>query len=108
VKHLKAGMPALPWILYNEQRINVFQLIIIDNKYIDQAWSPASIIYEDSSLFFKEGTHVDTFLGEVMGNSIGIHWHNQWKVRPEDDSPYQRLVEIYESGFGLDTSSIMR
>ena len=106
LQYLVDGVSALPWILYNQERIAKYQLIIIDNKYIDQAWSPKSIIYQDSSLFFKMGPHVDGFLDEVLSDSIGIHWHNQWKITPDAGSPYQRLVDTYERGMPFKTTSI--
>jgi hypothetical protein len=106
LQNLIDGVSALPWILYDKERIVDYQLTIIDNKYIDQAWSPKSIIFQDSSLFFKMGPHVDSFLEEVLSDSIGIHWHNQWKITPDAGSPYQRLVDMFERGMHFKTTSI--
>jgi hypothetical protein len=96
--NLLHGVSALPWILYNQERVTDYGLSIIDCAYLDPAWSPRSVIYQDSSLFFREGDHVQDFLQEVYERCLGVHWHNQWSVRPDTGSPYSLLVSHFENG----------
>lgn len=94
---LRSGISALPWILYNQERVLHYGLRIIDCSIIDPAWSPDSIIYGNSSLFFESGPHVDDFLREVDTRCVGIHWHNQWSKTPELESPYERLLGRFQT-----------
>lgn len=96
---LRSGVSALPWILYNHERVLDYGLEIIDCAFIDPAWSPNSVIYQNSSLFFENGPHVDNFLNEVSERCIGVHWHNQWNRTPEIGSPYERLLRKFQTDF---------
>jgi hypothetical protein len=96
---LRSGVSALPWILYNRERVLTYGLKIIDCSLIDPAWSPDSAIYQNSSLFFENGPHVDEFLIEVNNRCIGVHWHNQWSSTPELGSPYERLLSGFRAEF---------
>ena len=108
LESLSKGVSALPWVLYNKERIEDYGLSIIDCAYLDPAWSPRSVIYQDSSLFFREGVHVESFLKEVRERCLGVHWHNQWNVRPDTCSPYSLLVNHFEDIFsGLHTSDTL-
>ena len=84
---LRSGLSALPWILYNRERVAYFGLKIINCSKIDPAWSPDSVIYGNSSMFFESGNHVEAFLVEINEKCVGVHWHNQWKTKPEIGSP---------------------
>jgi hypothetical protein len=94
---LRSGLSALPWILYNRERVADFGLNIIDCSKIDPAWSPDSVIYQNSSMFFENGSHVDAFLVEINEKCVGVHWHNQWQKTPEVGSPYERLLSKFNS-----------
>lgn len=96
--NLLQGVSALPWVLYNQERVTDYGLTIIDCAYLDPAWSPRSVIYQDSSLFFRDGKHVEGFLQEVRERCLGVHWHNQWSVRPDAGSPHSLLVSYFEDG----------
>lgn len=96
--NLVLGVSALPWVLYNKERVELYGLSIIDCAYLDPAWSPRSVIYQKSSLFFTEGAHVESFLKELHERCLGVHWHNQWNVLPEDGSPYSLLLNYFENG----------
>ena len=96
---LRSGLSALPWILYNRERVVEFDLEIINCSKIDPAWSPDSVIYQNSSMFFENGNHVDAFLIEIYEKCVGVHWHNQWKKTPELGSPYERLLSKFTSDY---------
>jgi hypothetical protein len=94
---LRSGLSALPWILYNRERVADFGLKIIDCSNIDPAWSPNSVIYQNSQMFFENGNHVDAFLDEINEKCVGVYWHNQWRKTPEVGSPYERLMRKFNS-----------
>jgi hypothetical protein len=98
---LRSGLSALPWILYNRERVADFDLEIINCSTIDPAWSPDSVIYQNSSKFFENGIHVDAFLVEINEKCIGVHWHNQWQKTPEMGSPYERLLSKFKSDLSI-------
>jgi hypothetical protein len=94
---LRSGLSALPWILYNRERVADFGLKIINCSKIDPAWSPDSVIYQNTSMFFENGNHVEAFLAEIDEKCIGVHWHNQWQKTPEVGSPYERLLSKFNN-----------
>ena len=95
LKSLQAGHSALPWVLYSETRIRDYNLHLHESREIDPAWSVESVIHADTTLFFRSGDHVSKFISEVDDNCIGVHWHNQWSVIPENGSPYEILKDRF-------------
>lgn len=67
----------------------------------DPAWSASSVSHADPWLFFRETESTDEFLREIRNDLLAIHWHNQWAVEPDKESPYQVL--LVEEAFRLKT-----
>lgn len=92
---LQSGFSALPWVLYSSEQLGRYGISMLPNKVFDPAWDPDSVIHERSDLFFRSGSHVSTFINEIMFDCICVHWHNQWNEIPDLDSPYDRLLKVY-------------
>jgi hypothetical protein len=92
---IQSGRPPLPWILFTKDFCESNAIDILNIRLFDPAWTFNSTIEGRSDLFFSSGPHVDPFMKEVESLNWMIHWHNQWQIVAQVDSPYARLLSKF-------------
>ena len=89
---LQAGLPALPWHFFTDQRCSDAGITVHPCDRFDPGWSQNSVSWGDSTLFFAENLESQEFLQEIRHNNLAVHWHNQWSSEPGPGSPFQQLL----------------
>jgi hypothetical protein len=89
---LQAGLPALPWHFFTDQRCSAAGITVHPVDRFDPGWNPNSVTCGDSTLFFAESADSQEFLQEIRHNNLAVHWHNQWFTEPGPGSTFQQLL----------------
>lgn len=91
VREVASGGSALPWFLFSDTGCEKAGIQVLEVDQFDPMWSPSSLAFEDSGLFFRESPLSELFLSEIRTRFLAVHWHNQWAKIPEDQSTFSRL-----------------
>lgn len=97
LKNLRRTASAWPWTLYSKGNCDEAGLEIMGIENFDPPWSPNSLICGRSDLFFKGGPHAQGTFDELVSSYFLAHWHNQWRVIPEPDSPFMLLLKTFST-----------
>ena len=87
--------PAWPWILYSEERLRTYEIGLIPIQQIDPAWSAIGPVAGDTQAFMKGQRGTLEICEWLDSNCIAYHWHNQWSLTPDQNSPYGIYMERY-------------
>jgi hypothetical protein len=87
-----------PWVLFSNDVCAELDIKIYPAEMFDALWNKTSILYGDSSLFFKNSFNAQPIVNELLQFGYKAnHWHNNWSTVPERGSPYQLLLQQIDS-----------
>jgi hypothetical protein len=88
-----------PWFIFQEDMCHESSIDILDCLLFEPISDPLLEKYVGTSDFFKkEISSIKSITSGLLENGYFLnHWHNSWKVQPEDGSPYSNLLHIFRT-----------
>jgi hypothetical protein len=82
-----------PWYLFSKQNCSDLNLHIYPTDCFDAMWDKNSLLSDDAMKFFRYSPIAQKMVDELFEKKYVVnHWHNNWKVNPEEGSPYDILL----------------
>ena len=87
----------IPWHLFTDEICQELGIHIYPTNLFDPGWDKSSLLRNDVSLFFKNTSQSTAIVEELFTKGYRVnHWHNHWKIIPENGSPYQQLLQQFK------------
>ena len=85
-----------PWHLFKNSICKSIGLKIYPANRFDAMWGKNTLLAGDASKFFRQSSESQEMTNELFTkNYIANHWHNNWKIQIEENSPYSNLLKIF-------------
>ncbi|WP_300752348.1 glycosyltransferase [uncultured Brachyspira sp.] len=90
----------LPWVVFNFSNLELKDMMVFPCTYFDPVWNITDktkydypILYPDD--FFKNYSGNITSYKEFFTGCYAYHWHNQWNVKPDSNSLFNKFHEEF-------------
>ena len=86
-----------PWYLFKNANCKSIGLRIYSTDKFDAMWDKNSLLAGNASKFFKNSSQSQNMVMELFQKKYIVnHWHNNWGVLAESNSPYEILKQKYD------------
>ncbi len=85
-----------PWYLFSNSICQELGIKIYPANRFDAMWDKSSLLSEDAMKFFVKSPQSQRMVDELFEKKYIVnHWHNNWRTKPEDGSPYDLLMKMF-------------